>query len=262
MTMRYWATRRKEGYMMNLCALVKQVRVMKRAMMMKIEIMMKIVMMMMTAMVMESDLLIKPGTYCACDWAHVFNFCYCPQLQPLKCATVCCDKFVHQICQNAFEQRHGHSVTTLLKCCVHHPHSPFTATKLLTSNVEEEQQPEHVSNKTSSEELSSSSKSSESSSSLSSSDDDSSDSNAVQPLTRKGWVFAVSGKEQAIWATMQAQRGKVFSFQCRFGMLPTANNRANNSNTRGLDTQFEYRHIFTTFACHKLPEDLGRLKKL
>jgi hypothetical protein len=63
--MRYWATQRKEGYMMHLCALAKQVIVMKRAMMMKIKIMMNIVMMlmmmmMMTAIVMESDLLKKP----------------------------------------------------------------------------------------------------------------------------------------------------------------------------------------------------------
>ncbi len=59
--MRYWATQRKEGYMVHPCALVKQVMVMKRAMTMKIEIMMKIRMMMMTMteMVMETDLLIK-----------------------------------------------------------------------------------------------------------------------------------------------------------------------------------------------------------
>jgi hypothetical protein len=111
------------------------------------------------------------------------------------------------------------------------------------SNVEKEQPPEYVSNKTSSEELSSSTKSLESSSSSSSSDDDSSDSNAVQPLTGKGWAFSVSGKEQAIQARMQAQRRKDFSCWRRFGMLPTANNRANNSNTRGLDTQFENHHI-------------------
>jgi hypothetical protein len=59
--MRYWATQRKEGFMMHPCALVKQVMVMKRAMIMKIEIMMKIRMMimMMTEMVMETNLLIK-----------------------------------------------------------------------------------------------------------------------------------------------------------------------------------------------------------
>jgi hypothetical protein len=59
--MRYWATQRKEGYMMHPCALVKQMMVMKRAMTIKIEIMVKIVMMMMmmTEMVMEIDLLIK-----------------------------------------------------------------------------------------------------------------------------------------------------------------------------------------------------------
>ena len=103
----------------------------------------------------------KDSTSFPCDWAHVFNFCYCPQLQPLKCTTDGCDKFVHQICQNVFEQRQEHSLTTMLKCCVHHPHSPFTVTKPWTSNVEEEQLPEHVSINTSSSESSSSSKSSE-----------------------------------------------------------------------------------------------------
>jgi curved DNA-binding protein CbpA len=32
----------------------------------------------------------KDSNSCPCDWAHVFNFCYCPQLQPLKCTTVGC----------------------------------------------------------------------------------------------------------------------------------------------------------------------------
>ncbi len=59
----------------------------------------------------------RAGTSCACNWAHIHNFCYCPQLQPLKCTTVGCDKFVHEICQNAFEQTHGHSLTTILMLC-------------------------------------------------------------------------------------------------------------------------------------------------
>jgi hypothetical protein len=45
-------------------------------------------------------------------------------------------------------------------------------------------------------------------------------------------------------------------------MLPTANNRANNSIPRRLDTQFENHFIFTTVACHKLPEDMGRLRSI
>ena len=159
------------------------------------------------------------------DWAHIFNFCYFPHLQPLKCTTDGCDKFVHQLCQNVFEERHK-----LLKCCVHHPLSPFTAIKPLTSNVEEEQQPEHDSNKTSSSDSSSPSKISESFSSSSSSDDDLSGSNAAQPKTGKGRALSVSGKEQAMQARMQAQHRKDLSFQHSFGMLPTAINRANNSN--------------------------------
>jgi curved DNA-binding protein CbpA len=110
----------------------------------------------------------EASTSCACGWAHIFNLCNCPQLQPLTCTTVGCNKFVNQICQNAFEQRHGHSLSTMLKCCVHHPHSPFTATKPPTSYVGGEKSPEHVSINTSSLESSSSSKSSKSSSSSSS----------------------------------------------------------------------------------------------
>ena len=78
---------------------------------------------------------------------------------------------------------------------------------------------------------------------LCSSDDDSSDNNAVQPKTGKGRAFSVSRKERAMQARMQAERGKDLSFRRRFGMLPTANNRSNKSNTTGLDTQYEYHHI-------------------
>ena len=121
----------------------------------------------------------KDSTSFSCDWAHIFNFYYSPQLQPSKCTTDGCDKFVHQICQNAFEQRQEHSLTTILKCCVHHPHSPFTITKPVTSNVEEKQQSEHVSINTSSSESSSSSSSS-------------------KFPTRKGRACSVSGKVEAI----------------------------------------------------------------
>jgi DnaJ-class molecular chaperone len=29
----------------------------------------------------------KDSTSFPCNWAHIFNFCYCPQLQPSKCTT-------------------------------------------------------------------------------------------------------------------------------------------------------------------------------
>jgi hypothetical protein len=127
----------------------------------------------------------KDRTLFPCDWENVHNFCYTPWLQPFKCTTDGCDKFVHQICQRFFEIRFEHCVTFIPKCCVHHPHTPFNATKPSTPYVKEEQQPEHVSINTSSSELSSSSKSSELSSSL----------------------CSVSGKEETIQqARMQAQR--------------------------------------------------------
>jgi hypothetical protein len=56
MPMRYWATQRKEGFMMHLCALMKFLMLMKRAMTMKIELMIMIEMMM-TEMLMKTDLL-------------------------------------------------------------------------------------------------------------------------------------------------------------------------------------------------------------
>ena len=82
-----------------------------------------------------------------------------------------------------------------------------------------------------------------------SSDDDSSDSNAAQPKTVKG-------------QRSQAPRGKNFAFKQKYGMLPTAKNRTNNSIPRRLDTKFENHHIFTTFARHKLPNDMRRLRSI
>ena len=83
----------------------------------------------------------KDRTSFPCDWEKVFNFCYTPGFQPFKCTIDGCDEFVHQTCQNAFEQIHGHCETFIPKCCMHHPHSLFNATKPSTSN-EENQQPE------------------------------------------------------------------------------------------------------------------------
>ena len=154
---------------------------------------------------------------------------------------------------------------------------------------EENQQPEHVSINTSTSESSSSSSSSEiptkkgcafsvsgkkeafrararmeaqrkielSSKSLfdndstdnDSSDDDLSYSNAAQPKTVKG-------------QGLQAPHGKNFAFQHRFGMLPTAKNRTNNSIPRRLDTKFKNHYIFPTLACYKLPKDMCRLRSI
>jgi hypothetical protein len=76
-----------------------------------------------------------------------------------------------------------------------------------------------------------------------SSDDDSSDSNAAQPKTVKGWGS-------------QDPRGKNFVFQQKYGTLPTAKNRTNNSIPRRLDTKFENHYILTTIPRHKLPNDM------
>jgi hypothetical protein len=167
---------------------------------------------------------------------------------------------------------------------VHHPQPPFNATKPSTSNLDKKQHPEHVSINTSSSESSRFSSSpqiptgkgwacsvsgkeesiraqarkqaqrktelfSNSSSDDDSSDDDSSDSNAAQPKTVKGWG-------------LQAPHGKNFAFQQKYGMLPTAKNRTNNSIPRRLDTKTENHYIFTTVACYKLSNDLDRLSTI
>ncbi len=80
-----------------------------------------------------------------------------------------------------------------------------------------------------------------------SSDDDLSDSNATQPKTVKG-------------RGSQAPGGKDFAFQQKYGMLPTAKNRTNNSIPIRLDTKFKNHYIFTTVACHKLPNDMHQLR--
>jgi hypothetical protein len=61
---------------------------------------------------------------------------------------------------------------------------------------------------------------------------------------------------------LQAPRGKDFDFQHKYGMLSTAKNRTNNSIPRRLDTKFENHHIFTTFACYKLLDDLDRFSHI
>jgi hypothetical protein len=61
---------------------------------------------------------------------------------------------------------------------------------------------------------------------------------------------------------LQAPCEKDFDFQRKCGMLPTAKNRTNNSIPRRLDTKFENHHIFTTFACYKLSDDLDRFSHI
>jgi curved DNA-binding protein CbpA len=61
-----------------------------------------------------------------CNWSHIVT-CDIPHLKPLKCTFDGCNNLVHHLCQIAFEQREGFSETMSLKCCLHHPQSPFRA---------------------------------------------------------------------------------------------------------------------------------------
>jgi len=63
-----------------------------------------------------------------CDWGNIIA-CNLPQLKPLKCTVDGCNKLVHHLCQIEFEQREGFPETLPLKCCLHHPQSPFRALK-------------------------------------------------------------------------------------------------------------------------------------
>jgi len=64
-----------------------------------------------------------------CDWGHIVA-CNFPQLKPLKCTVDGCNKLVHHLCQIEFERREGFPETLPLKCCLHHPQSPLSASKL------------------------------------------------------------------------------------------------------------------------------------
>jgi hypothetical protein len=74
------------------------------------------------------ELLADHDENCKCDWSHIVA-CTFPQLKPLKCTVDGCNKLVHHLCQIAFEQREGFPETLPLKCCLHHPQSPFRASK-------------------------------------------------------------------------------------------------------------------------------------
>jgi len=72
-----------------------------------------------------------------CDWCHIVD-CNFPQLKPLKCTVDGCNKLVHHLCQIEFERREGFLETLPLKCCLHHPQSPLSASKLPPVNDPED----------------------------------------------------------------------------------------------------------------------------
>jgi hypothetical protein len=82
-----------------------------------------------TKKVDDEDSLSEDEKVCGkCDWGHIVA-CNYPQLKPLKCIVDGCNKLVHHLCQIEFEQREGFPETLPLKCCLHHPQSPFRASK-------------------------------------------------------------------------------------------------------------------------------------
>jgi len=56
----------------------------------------------------------------------------------MKCTFNGCNNLVHHLCQIAFEQREGCDEIMALKCCLHHPQSPLSASKLPPVNDPED----------------------------------------------------------------------------------------------------------------------------
>jgi hypothetical protein len=109
-------------------------------------------------------------------------------LKPLPCTFVGCDQPVHDVCQVLFKETYSHDHHLSVKCCLHHPNTPFKTTKPLS---DQPQTPD----------------------SASSSDDDKEDDDCPR-------IFkSPSGK---------VVTGKDLAFLKRKLLLPTAGNRAAN----------------------------------
>ena len=79
----------------------------------------------------EIDLTNKSQDDYKCDWAHVVE-CKHRTLMPLPCTFVGCDRPVHHVCQGLFEVTYSHDHHLSVKCCLHHPNTPFKTTKPLS----------------------------------------------------------------------------------------------------------------------------------
>ncbi len=66
-----------------------------------------------------------------CDWAHAVE-CKHPMLKPLPCTFVGCDRPVHHVCQGLFEETYSHDHHLSVKCCLHHPNTPYKTTRPLS----------------------------------------------------------------------------------------------------------------------------------
>ena len=265
--------------------------------------------------------IIEEKAFGKCDWAHIVA-CNFPQLKPLKCTVDGCNKLVHHLCQNVFERREGFPETLPLKCCLHHPQSPFTASKRLPVDDPAEDNKLHSSSdsnsKTSMADSSghlndagkkaagtpASSSSDESSSSDDSSKDSSNDREdgaSSAPTRGRGKDLAfqtrfgqgkqllsafptaqeessedlsIDPKDDARSATTPGHgidrkddarsattpgRGKILTGKQLRPVLPTAKNRSVIKSAPRDHSQFVYFDAFTSYARHKLPEDIDEI---
>jgi hypothetical protein len=53
-------------------------------------------------------------------------------LKPLLCPFVGCDRPVHHVCQGLFEETYSHDHHLPVKCCLHHPNTPYKTTRPLS----------------------------------------------------------------------------------------------------------------------------------
>ncbi len=165
-----------------------------------------------------------------CNWAHVVE-CKHPMLKPLPCTFVGCDRPVHHVCQGLFKVMYNHDHHLSVKCCLHHPNTPFKTTKPLS----DQPQPPNSTSK---------------------SDDDKEDDDHP-------WIFkspsdrVVTGKDLAFLKQnfLLPTAGNRAAKTAGRVELPTAGNRAAKTAGR-VDSQVLYYPIFTMFACHTMSENI------
>lgn len=226
----------------------------------------------------EDSLSEEEKVFGKCHWSHIVS-CNLPHLKPLQCTFDGCNNLVHHHCQIAFEEREGCSQTMSLKCCLHHPQSPFMASKPpFVDDTDEKLHSSTVSNSKTSMAVSSghpnegekkaagkaaSSLSDESSSSDDSSDDSSND------------------RKDGISSAPTPARGKNLAFQTRYGQgkqvrlgAPSADDSSEDSSTdrkdgarsattpaRGKDQAFQSRLMKAKKLRPELPTAKNRSTK-
>ena len=67
---------------------------------------------------------LPPRRSTLCDWAQAV-ICNFPLLAPLECQIDGCDRLVHHLCQQSWEDKRGHEEYLPRVCCIHHPNYKY-----------------------------------------------------------------------------------------------------------------------------------------